>query len=329
MPTESFRERVKGWRQPGNATFVALTYADPTSGAPIWRAWALSKKTVTPITVELVPETADIYFGMVGAWPLDALAIELVSIIGLGSIGAAVAEGLSEYGIRRLALVDYDRLQFHNLARHRLTARDVGRFKVNAMRDFLLQRDPDSEVHALTLDVIAHANTIRSLFRQSSIVVVCSDGVASRRAANHLACWAATPLILACVLEDGGIGEVLRVKPGVTSCLACFRERLVKDGSVDPEPGLDRGYGTGSRHLPMTAVGGDLDLVGKLAAKAAVATLLERRGYLEQWLPHDHLVIGLRPPPSLPPPFNVKRAGDVKWTDTGKPLKGCPSCRAV
>jgi hypothetical protein len=324
ITTDAFRERVKAWQQPGNAIIPVLTYAD-SADAPSWRAWLLSKQAATPITLDVVPENADILFGLAGAWPLDLVANDLISIIGVGSIGSCAAEALAGYGIRRLALVDPDRLRFHNLARHRLSAGDIGRFKVNAMRDYLQDRDPDLEVHPLALDITEDADELRALFKQSRLVLVCSDGIASRRAANHLACWAGKPAIFACVLENGGIGEVLRVIPGLTSCLGCFREKLAADGSLNPEPDLDRGYGTGSRHLPMTAPGGDLDLVGKLAAKTAVATLLATGGYWEQRLPHDHLVVGLQPPPSLPAPFDVSRAGEMKWNDTGRRATDCPA----
>lgn len=328
VPTDWFRARVNGWQQPGNATIPVLTYANADS-TPAWRGWLLNKQAATPITIELVNESTNVYAAYAGAWPLERLAPHLVTVVGVGSIGSAAAEALLEYGVRRLALVDYDRLQFHNLARHQLTARDIGRFKVNAMKELLQARDAEAETDALPLDVVDDADRIRPLFRQSSVIVVCSDGVASRRAANHLACWAGTPIIFACVLADGGIGELLRVKPGVTACLICYRAALVEGGSFDPEPDLDLGYGTGSRHMPMTAVGGDLDLVGDLAAKISVATLLERAGHIEQWLPAEHAVLGLQPPPSLPAPFDVRRAGEVKWNDTGRPRPDCPSCRPV
>jgi len=169
---------------------------------------------------------------------------------------------------------------------------------------------------------------MRPLFRRSDIVVVCVDGVAPRRVANHLAVWAATPAVLACVLEDGAIGEILRVRPGSGSgCLLCHRAQLRDDGRIDPEPGLDLGYGIGLTHRPMTAVGGDLALVGEFAAKVAVATLLEGHGYRDQRLPGEHAVLGLRPVPGLTPPFDVAGAGAVSWSPVDVPQPGCPTCQ--
>jgi molybdopterin-synthase adenylyltransferase len=97
---------------------------------------------------------------------------------------------------------------------------------------------------------------------------------------------------------------------------------------VDPEPALDLGYGTGFRHLAMTAVGGDLDLVGKFAARAVVSTLLTTQGYMQERLPAEHAVLGLRPTLDRESqvPFDVERSLAVVWHPLGVPKADCPSC---
>ena len=159
----------------------------------------------------------------------------------------------------------------------------------------LTGRDPALRVEKFPIDVIEETDVLRPLLARSSVTIVCTDGVAARRVVNHLSCRAPHPVILACVLEDGRLGEVLRVLPSRTACLQCSREELIREGVMSPEPMIDLDYGTGARHRPMTAVGTDLDIVGRLAAKAAVATLLEQAGYLKQRLPGDHAVIGFSP----------------------------------
>lgn len=95
---------------------------------------------------------------------------------------------------------------------------------------------------------------------------------------------------------------------------------------MSPEPTLDRDYGTGTRHLPMTAVEGDLGLVGQLAAKVAVSTLLEPLGYREQRLPGDHAILGLQPKPDMAPPFDLNCAGELGWRNLPAPEPSCPTC---
>lgn len=327
LPLDEFRHHVRELRAPGgDLTAFAMTIADGGDGALDYAGWIISATDARYFPVELVDETADLFAPLGSGWPRAALRDTLVTVVGCGSIGSAAAEALSAYAVRNIALVDPEHLQQRNLCRHRLLQRDLGRKKVNAVADMLTARDPDLTVRRYPFDVIADADLMRPLFAESDCILVCTDGVASRRAANHLACRAGVPAVFACVLEDGGIGEVLRVLPGSTACLFCSREKLLEEGVLDPEPRIDRGYAEGGGHRPMTAVGGDLDLVGRIAARVAVSTLLDRAGYRPERLPGDHAVIGLRPLPDLPAPFDVDRTGEITWHELGAPTPDCPSC---
>jgi molybdopterin/thiamine biosynthesis adenylyltransferase len=329
LPLDYFRDHVRSMRLPDRegARFVVTTILEGENG-PDFAAWAVSREGAMQFPLEIIDEDADLFSPLGGGWPRAELADKLVTVVGIGSIGSAAAEALSGYAVRQFALVDPDRLAYHNFARHRANRRDVGRMKVNAIEEMLAARDPDVHVERYPLDVADDADVMRPLFARSACVLVCSDGVVSRRVANHLACRAGVPFVLACVLEDGGVGEVLRVKPRVTACLLCSREQLREAGVVDPEPSLDRGYGTGFRHLPMTAVGGDLDVIGKLAARVVVSTLLESEGFLAERLPNDHAVVGLRPALDREPeaPFDVERTLEIRWHSLGAPTSDCPSC---
>jgi hypothetical protein len=325
ISVEALQASVRGgWRQPPAETPMPVLTLARTGAGLDWAAWWVTAQGAQPGLVHVVENRPPLDF-LGNAWPLDDLKDCLVTVVGVGSIGSAAVDALANYGLPQLALIDPDRLLEHNVVRHRLSTRDIGRHKVTAMNEQLTARHPHLRVEPFPLDVIDHADVMRPLFARSSVVLCTADGVAPRRVASHLARRADVPAVLACVLEDGAIGEVLRLRPG-TGCLLCHRTRLVEDGAFDPEPRLDRGYGAGTRHLPMTAVPGDLALVADLAAKATVATILERAGHHDQRLPGDHAVVGLRPVPDLPAPFDVERAGDVRWAAVGPSRKGCPTC---
>lgn len=341
---DAFRKYVKGgnWTQPGRGHLtLAVTVADVApyiaqfegedDGPPLptpFAAWALSPdgNSAEMIPIMIAPEHANPLVLLCGPWPLSELEGKAVAIAGVGSIGSAAAEALAGYGVRRLLLIDPDRLGEHNFARHRVPETHVGRYKAVAMAEVLTKRDPQMTPEALTLDVIYDADQVRPVFDEADVVLVASDGVDSRRAANHLARRAGKPVVLACVLEDGAYGEVMRIRPPRSGCLLCARQKLIDDGALDPEPSLDRGYGTGTRHLPMTAVGSDLALVGQLAAKATVSTILEERGYPDQHLPGGHAVIGLRPKTNMAAPFDIEHAGEVRWHELPPPRPDCPTC---
>lgn len=261
---------------------------------------------------------------------MTALAAMTVMVVGVGSIGGAVVHALASYGVGRLLLVDPDRLRWHNLVRHVCGAEHVGRLKASALREDLRLLRPDTVTEVHPLDVVEDADRVRPLLQRTDLVVCAADGIDPRRVVSHLARRAGTDAILACVLEDGGIGEVLRLRSWRDrACLVCQRQALRAAGGIDPEPRLDAGYGTGTRHRPMTAVGADLHLVGQLAAKTAVATLLEGGGHPDQRLPADHALLALRPQPGWAAPFDLQGAGELRWLPATAPLAGCPSCEAA
>jgi hypothetical protein len=122
-----------------------------------WSAWWVSREEARPGWHEIVDDQLPIDH-LRGEWPVDELAETSVTIVGVGSIGSAVADALSGYAVGKLALVDPDRLLQHNLVRHRARAEDLGRYKVNATAEWLRMRNPQLKVTTYPLDVIDEAD---------------------------------------------------------------------------------------------------------------------------------------------------------------------------
>ncbi|RFZ48545.1 Molybdopterin-synthase adenylyltransferase [Mycobacterium marinum] len=320
---------------PGEHIYIVLTYAPDmpseyaAAGIPSLTGWTVSTSGVRPVVVD-IDEPLTIGEQLADRWPIEDLQHQRVCVIGAGSIGSAAAHGLATYGIGTLDLVDPDRLLRYNLIRHTSSSRQVGKLKVNALKEDLERQRPDTHVNAYPLNVLDDANTIRKLLEETDLVVCTTDGVTSRRVTGHLARRARKDGILACVLEDGALGEIIRLRPWPDrGCITCCRTHHQLAGAFDPEPGINRPYGEGTHHRPMTAVGADLHLVGAHAAKMAVATLLQAKGFNEQRLPSDHLIIALRPAPMWPTPYDVRRCGEVKWLDPAPPQPDCPTCNPI
>lgn len=303
--------------------FVAIT-RQPGS-TPEWAAWCVGPQGVAPLEVTVLPDRAGDPIRDLGrGWPVGDLARRVV-VVGAGSVGSAVAHMLAGYGVRDLVLVDYDRLLPHNLVRHQESWSDLGRYKVDAVADALQQRWPGTRVATMRESAFA-ADRMRPVFATASVVVCAADGVAQRRTVGHLARRAGCSAVFACVLRDGAVGEVLRVRPWPgTACLMCLRAALVADGAFDPEPELDAAYGTGDPHRPMTATGPDIALVATFAAKLTVATLLEEAGHYEHVMRDDWALIGLRMDRGAPEPFDLF-PGQVFWPPTADPRPDCPTC---
>jgi sulfur carrier protein ThiS adenylyltransferase len=120
-------------------------------------------------------------------------------VIGVGAIGRQAALQLAAIGVRRLQLVDFDVVDASNVTTQGYRARDVGRLKVEAAAEAVLEIDP-----AIELDLVA--DRYRPRMGLASAAFCCVDSISARdaiwrSAGRHCAFW-----------TDGRMrGEVLRV----------------------------------------------------------------------------------------------------------------------
>lgn len=330
MAFEEFRRIVPTARHPGDAAYIAITYCPEaqslTSPYQLIRAWHISKFEVYPIDHDLL--NVDNYAASLEPhWPGIAMANSRALVIGCGSIGGAAANSLASYGVGQISLLDPDRFRAHNVVRHILGPTDVGRFKVDALADQLQKNHPNVVVRPHSLDAIGNADMLWALMSDADIVICSVDGVSPRRVVSHMSRRIGQEAVLACVLADGRFGEIVRLQPFPDKgCLECQRADQQARGGMDLEPTLDRGYGEGTRHNPMTAVGADLHLVGALAAKVGVAGYLANAGDPRQYLAGDVAYIGLRPEVGWAAPFDISRVGEIRWERLPPPLSDCPTC---
>ena len=87
---------------------------------------------------------------LVGSDIMDSIASKRVIIFGVGGVGSWCAECLVRSGIRRITIVDSDRVCITNINRQLMaTVKTVGRVKVEALKERLLEISPNCEVTAL------------------------------------------------------------------------------------------------------------------------------------------------------------------------------------
>ena len=87
---------------------------------------------------------------LLGDEAMDRIGEKRVIIFGVGGVGSWCAESLVRSGIRKLTIVDSDRVCITNINRQLMaTTKTVGQVKVDALKERLLTINPSAEITAL------------------------------------------------------------------------------------------------------------------------------------------------------------------------------------
>lgn len=68
-----------------------------------------------------------------------------IHIIGCGSVGSTVAENLARCGVTKMTLYDFDKVEKHNIVNQMFRQQDIGKMKVEALRDIILEINPEAK----------------------------------------------------------------------------------------------------------------------------------------------------------------------------------------
>ena len=100
-----------------------------------------------------------------------------VCLLGAGAVGSHLADALVRQGLRRLRVVDFDRVEEHNVSTQLYGEDDVGVSKVEALRNRLF-RATGEEIDAVAKRL--EAKNVRKLLDGHDLVVDAFDNHASR-----------------------------------------------------------------------------------------------------------------------------------------------------
>jgi molybdopterin/thiamine biosynthesis adenylyltransferase len=123
-----------------------------------------------------------------GLVPAAQLAEQLVTVVGVGAIGRQVVLQLAAIGVRRLQLVDFDRVDATNVTTQGYFHADIGQPKVQTTAAAIVRLDPT-----------IHADLVEDRYRPSlnvgSALFCCVDSIETRRAiwrsaSRRIAFWA-------------------------------------------------------------------------------------------------------------------------------------------
>ena len=134
---------------------------------------------------------------LIGTDALEKLKSATVAVFGVGGVGGYAIEALARAGVGKIVLVDSDVVSVSNINRQIIaTHRTVGMYKTEAMRDRLLEINPDIE---LELHTVFFDETRLSEFDFSSYdyVVDAIDSLGAKIELIVAAKSAGTPIISA------------------------------------------------------------------------------------------------------------------------------------
>ena len=98
-----------------------------------------------------------------------------IHVIGCGSVGSAVAELLTRFGLTKLTLYDFDTVEPKNLANQLFRQVHIGMSKVDALTDMLCEINPEIE-SAIRIEPEGYTGQ-----RLSGYIFLCVDNIELRR----------------------------------------------------------------------------------------------------------------------------------------------------
>lgn len=160
----------------------------------------------------------------------DVVAVEAyqrakVVIIGFGSVTSPVALRLAQHGVGHLVLIDPDRLDWTNVARHLLGANWVGEPKVLAGKAVIEEHVPGTTVAAIPerFGVELGADFLDAIFADADLVICATDDLEANATANRFCLGYDVPGIFATVDAETGRGEIVAVLGrGAAPCYECY-----------------------------------------------------------------------------------------------------------
>ena len=211
---------------------------------------------VVSCEARLIPTRSDLFSRSQGLLETDVLARRTVVLAGVGSGGSTIAVELAKAGVGSFVLIDPDRLELANVARHVCGVSDLGRLKTRAVRDAILEKNPRAVVETHEIDVNADLADTERLISNADLIVGATDGARSRFNLNRIAVDRGVPAIFGRAITRAAGGDVLRVRPGAGPCLACVFSRGIfraEDDEVSTTAQAQRGAPAYARPSDATA----------------------------------------------------------------------------
>ena len=110
---------------------------------------------------------------LIGNEGMEKLKNARVAVFGLGGVGSYVCEGLARSGLGNFILVDFDKIDESNINRQLIaTVNTIDRYKVDLMKERILEINPDANVEVYREFYMADSKT--------NIIIDCMDTIMAK-----------------------------------------------------------------------------------------------------------------------------------------------------
>ncbi len=205
-----------------NSLIISLTIND---NKLIAKAKLLIETKIIECIVKYIPEKSELYSRSKGLLETSLLEKKTVGIVGLGSGGSPIAVELAKAGIGNFVLIDFDRIELSNVARHICGINDLGRYKTFAVRDCILLKNPYAKIKTYEIDINEKPVECNSALSDVDIIICASDNDKSRFFLNDIALKNNFPAIFGRTITRAIGGDVFRVRPHKGPCYNCLHSQ--------------------------------------------------------------------------------------------------------
>ena len=243
----------------------------------------------------------DFYSRSAGLIENGALMKKRVLVIGLGSFGSVIAVDLAKAAVGSFALMDFDRLERHNIVRHACFLKDVGRLKTDAVEELILGKNPYAQVDKFAIDMNDDLELVAREIEKADLVICATDNNRSRFNLSELLVKHPKTCLFGRAVTRAEGGDVFRYRPG-GACYCCLIGNAWYDATAEEitdkasarESGRIAAYVSEEDADAMVQVGlaSDIEPITNMMVKLALVELSRGTNSgiaaLEEELPFDY-----------------------------------------
>lgn len=219
--------------------------------------------------VEVVNYATDFQKRNKGIIDGSVLQERVVTIIGLGSGGSAIALDLARCGVTKMILIDFDEVSLSNLCRSVYDLHDVGKNKTDAVHEKLLRVNPCVDLEFHEADVLKmKRKELLEVIEKSDLVIEATDSAKTKVLINGIA-HSSKPILYPSVYDSGKGGDILFTLPGFP-CYECVFSSIIDEMKENKKGDWD--YTTGQAKS-MPALISDIQVVVARTVKLALGIL--------------------------------------------------------